>query len=104
MILKFHLKPLIHGSIQMCAKICLGEQRIESYPFVHQGLYKLGDIHTVEYSAAVEIKKVTLSVWICNKLHNFLSFTEEQRSMYKKGRGTYACIYIEYFWRDAQEI
>lgn len=59
----------------------------------------------MEYSAAVEMKEVNLSVRIYNKLHNILlSFTKEQRSMCKKGRGTYACIYIENFWKDTQEI
>lgn len=72
---------------------------------IGRGLGKFWDIHTMEYSAAVEMKEVNLSVRIYNKLHNILlSFTKEQRSMCKKGRGTYACICIENFWKDTQEI
>lgn len=51
---------------------------------------KFWDIHTVKYSAAVEMKEVNLTVWIYNKPHNILlSFTKEQSICVRKG-----CVYM----------
>lgn len=67
-----------------------------NYLFVYQwGLGKFWDIHTMEYSAAVKMKDVSLTVRIYNKLPNILlNFTKEQRKVFNKGRGNGAYMLV----------
>lgn len=62
-------------------------------PFVYQrGLGKFWDICMMEYSADVKMKEVNLTIWICNKPRNILSFIKEQRNGCKE-EGAHMLVY-----------